>query len=95
MFLFTFYTYKGAGAKRWHDDKGGWGEGVWIPPKSDDVIYEQPPKYLTFSQGAFLPWYLENMATGDKGPTFGHQRQFWAKNKSLHLFSKAAIGAFL
>ena len=28
-----------------HDDKGevGWGVGgVWIPPKSDDVIYEQP-----------------------------------------------------
>ena len=22
--------------------QGGGGEGVWIPPKSDDVIYEQP-----------------------------------------------------
>ena len=39
------YAYKGGGvAERWHDDKGEGGVGVSIPPKSDDVIYEQPLK---------------------------------------------------
>ena len=39
--LLTIHAYKGGGGSR----KMTWwqgGGGVWIPPKSDDVIYEQP-----------------------------------------------------
>ena len=40
-------------AERWHDDKGG---GVSIPPKSDDVIYEQP--LYTYSSRVHMYIYI-------------------------------------
>ena len=41
--LFTIYAYKGGRGGEPKDDRmTRGGEGVWIPPKSDDVIYEQP-----------------------------------------------------
>ena len=54
QFFSPFTRTQGGGIpERWHDDKRG--EGVWIPPKSDDVIYEQPLR-LVFSEHALRVW---------------------------------------
>ena len=47
--IFSQFTRtKGGGvAERWHDDKGE-GGGVWLPPKIDDFIYEQPLNMAIF-----------------------------------------------
>ena len=50
--LLTIYACKGGMVvKRLHDDKG---EGVWILPKNDDVIYEQPLIESRTFAGAYL-----------------------------------------
>ena len=47
---------KGGLAERWHDE--GKGGGVWIPPKIDDVIYEQPLKYLLPPPTSFYDFWI-------------------------------------
>ena len=39
--LLTIYAYKGGGEPK-DDMMTSVREGVWIPPKNDGVIYEQP-----------------------------------------------------
>ena len=48
-------TVGGGVAERWRDDKGE-GGGVSIPPKSDDVIYEQP--LYTYSSRVHMYIYI-------------------------------------
>ena len=39
--------------------------GVWIPPKNDDVIYEQPPTAMTSGQQNFATFFmLASLALG-------------------------------
>ena len=60
-FINDVITQKGGGGgsqKVTNDDEGG-GEGVSIPPKNDDVIYEQPlTQYCLLSIGQ--PPYKNN-----------------------------------
>ena len=52
-------AYKGGGAaERLHDDKG---EGVWLPPKNDDVIYEQPLRLKQLMEMTELVELLESL----------------------------------
>ena len=40
--LLTVYAYEGTGGSRKMTWWQGGGGGVWIPPKNDDLVYEQP-----------------------------------------------------
>ena len=49
----------GRAAERLHDDKGE--GGVWLPPKNDDVIYEQPLRLKQLMEMTELVELLESL----------------------------------